>query len=101
MGALEASKTKEQALSLLLSEPNQTQWRPNSAGLHSEEGTSALGEKGSSGTKHAVYEERDAEMENEITQEITGDAFADYDIDITKEGEALKGVFSLVKFCLI
>lgn len=53
IGALEASKIKEQALSLLLSEqtPNPVE-ATNSAGLHSEEGTAALGEKGSSGTKH-------------------------------------------------
>lgn len=91
-------------MSLLLSDqtPNLVEAK-NSGGLHNEEGTSAdslalgeMGEEGSSGTKHAEYEERDAEMEDEITQEITGDAFADYDIDITKEGEALKEYLALL-----
>lgn len=41
-------------------------------------------------------EERDAEMEDEIAHELTGDPLADYDIEITKEGEAIAEYLALL-----
>lgn len=41
-------------------------------------------------------EERDAEMEDELANELTGDPLADYDIDVTKEGEALSEYVALL-----
>lgn len=41
-------------------------------------------------------EERDAEMEDELANELTGDPLADYDIDVTKEGDALSEYVALL-----
>lgn len=42
-------------------------------------------------------EERDAEMEDELADELAKtDAFSDYDIEITKEGEAIHEYLSLL-----
>lgn len=46
-------------------------------------------------------EERDVEMEDELAEELgRGDAFSDYDIDVTKEGEALHEYLSLLDSAL-
>ncbi|KAF9613800.1 hypothetical protein IFM89_011969 [Coptis chinensis] len=41
-------------------------------------------------------EARDIEMENAIASELTGDAFADYDIEVTVEGEAITEYLALL-----
>ncbi|KAK2661339.1 hypothetical protein Ddye_007872 [Dipteronia dyeriana] len=41
-------------------------------------------------------EERDVEMEDELACELTGDVFADYDIEVTKEGEAINEYLALI-----
>ncbi|XXG59113.1 hypothetical protein AAC387_Pa04g1251 [Persea americana] len=41
-------------------------------------------------------EGRDEEMEDEIAQELTGDPLADYDIEVTKEGEAIAEYLALL-----
>lgn len=42
-------------------------------------------------------EQRDAEMEDEITNEIAkGDGLSDYDIEVTKEGEAINEYLALL-----
>lgn len=39
---------------------------------------------------------RDEEMEAELIRELRGkDAFSDYDIDVSKEGEAINEYFTL------
>ncbi|KAJ8753232.1 hypothetical protein K2173_017839 [Erythroxylum novogranatense] len=49
---------------------------------------------GSSGSR---TEQRDVEMEDEIADEIaTADAFSDYDIEVTREGEAIAEYLSLL-----
>ncbi|KAJ0984792.1 hypothetical protein J5N97_003148 [Dioscorea zingiberensis] len=47
-------------------------------------------------TKNHVWQ-RDEEMEDEIAKELTGDVLADYDIDVTKEGEAIKEYLALLE----
>ncbi|KAJ3704688.1 hypothetical protein LUZ61_008393 [Rhynchospora tenuis] len=47
-----------------------------------------------------VEEARDAEMEDELANELRGDALADYDIDVTKEGEALSEYATLLSSVL-
>lgn len=43
-------------------------------------------------------EERDAEMEDELAGELAkGDALADYDIEVTKEGEAINEYLALLE----
>lgn len=39
---------------------------------------------------------RDVEMEDELANDLTGDVFADYDIEVTKEGEAISEYLSLL-----
>ncbi|KAK3213063.1 hypothetical protein Dsin_017769 [Dipteronia sinensis] len=41
-------------------------------------------------------EERDVEMEDELACELTGDVFADYDIEVAKEGEAINEYLALI-----
>jgi hypothetical protein len=45
-------------------------------------------------------EERDAEIEDELANELRGDPLADYDIDITKEADALCEYASLLSSVL-
>ncbi|XP_044464617.1 NEDD8 ultimate buster 1 [Mangifera indica] len=42
-------------------------------------------------------EERDAEMEGELANELTGDAFSDYDIEVAKEGEAISQYLAMLE----
>ncbi|XP_065850847.1 uncharacterized protein [Euphorbia lathyris] len=49
------------------------------------------------GPSGGEVEERDAEMEDEIADELAkGDALADYDIEVTKEGEAINEYLALL-----
>lgn len=41
--------------------------------------------------------DRDEEMENEIARELTQDAMADYDIEVSKEGDAIAEYLSLLE----
>nr|GLL20370.1 NEDD8 ultimate buster 1 [Ipomoea trifida] len=52
----------------------------------------------STGPSHSeVEEERDVEMEDELTGELLrGDAYSDYDLDIMKEGEAITQYLTLL-----
>lgn len=48
-------------------------------------------------TPMAVEEVRDVEMEEELTEELQNtDAYSDYDIQITKEGEAINEYLALL-----
>lgn len=40
--------------------------------------------------------ERDIEMEDELTHGLTGDVLSDYDIEITKEGEAINEYLAML-----
>lgn len=46
---------------------------------------------------HAGMDDRDVEMEEELADELAqADAFSDYDIEVTKEGEAIEEYLSLL-----
>ncbi|KAL5783390.1 hypothetical protein ACOSP7_008419 [Xanthoceras sorbifolium] len=50
--------------------------------------------KGASTTSE--IEERDLEMEDALANELTGDVFSDYDIEVTKEGEAINEYLAMI-----
>ncbi|KAJ0090157.1 hypothetical protein Patl1_13955 [Pistacia atlantica] len=97
----------DQAMARLLEQPG---LNPTCAGNNSEsssvsmpnnDGASSLsGNEDVEGTSTAMtseIEERDAEMEGELANELTGDAFSDYDIEVTKEGEAINEYLALLE----
>ncbi|KAK8919153.1 hypothetical protein KSP39_PZI021132 [Platanthera zijinensis] len=45
----------------------------------------------------SAEEERDEEMEDELAKELTGDAYADYDLEVSKEGEAIAEYLALLE----
>ncbi|PKA51493.1 hypothetical protein AXF42_Ash002858 [Apostasia shenzhenica] len=42
-------------------------------------------------------DDRDEEMEDELAKELRGDAFADYDLEVSKEGEAIAEYLALLE----
>ncbi|XP_049359722.1 uncharacterized protein LOC125824395 [Solanum verrucosum] len=59
-------------------------------------GTNA-GSSSDGGPSHNKVETRDVEMEDEITGELLkGDAYSDYDIEVTEEGEAINEYLALM-----
>ncbi|KAJ8562268.1 hypothetical protein K7X08_011559 [Anisodus acutangulus] len=61
-------------------------------GLGTNTGSSSDG-----GPSHDKVEMRDVEMEDEITGELLkGDAYSDYDLEVTEEGEAINEYLALV-----
>lgn len=55
------------------------------------------GSSSDGGPSHNKVEMRDVEMEEEITGELLkGDAYSDYDIEVTEEGEAINEYLALV-----
>ncbi|OIT36111.1 PREDICTED: NEDD8 ultimate buster 1 [Nicotiana attenuata] len=64
----------------------------------SENGSGAnTGSSSARGPSHNKVEERDVEMEDSITGELLrGDAYSDYDIEVTEEGEAINEYLALV-----
>lgn len=64
-------------------------------GLGTNTGSSSAGSDG--GPSHNKVETRDVEMEDEITGELLkGDAYSDYDLEVTEEGEAINEYLALV-----
>ncbi|CAK9134285.1 unnamed protein product [Ilex paraguariensis] len=114
VAAVRTFGTKEQALTHLLGQPNETDANssvsiPNDIGtenlsaedgIEGPSGSGALSspEGGDGGPlSHGGAEERDAEMESELTGELQrGDAFSDYDIEVIKEGEAINEYLALL-----
>ncbi|ERN14290.1 NEDD8 ultimate buster 1 [Amborella trichopoda] len=94
--ALNQASTKEEALSILLSEsPVGSNLTESPSVLYTNEATTSMSEPTSS-TNEAAQIIRDNEMEEELVQELTSDPFADYDIDVTKEGEAVAEYVALL-----
>ncbi|KAK9100531.1 hypothetical protein Scep_023961 [Stephania cephalantha] len=104
--AMQMRGTKEEALDLLTSEsmPNEfndagdvnaTTSAPAVSNGAPNEQTEVDAIAGPSEREIAV--DRDVEMEDEIAQELTGDPFADYDIEVTKEGEAIIEYLALLE----
>nr|DAD27285.1 TPA_asm: hypothetical protein HUJ06_028753 [Nelumbo nucifera] len=103
--AVRSSGTKEQALNLLIEEsmPNPTTEANDGTAfdstLHSSTGSAGVNNEDMvEGPLHIndTTEERDMEMEDAIVQEITGDSLSDYDIEVTKEGEAIAEYLALL-----
>ncbi|KAH9290901.1 hypothetical protein KI387_035018, partial [Taxus chinensis] len=101
--ALLNSGTKERAIDFLLTElPNLA---GGSSGASTSEGIAVAGEDrqpdnslgipdyiqddGRHQNNSAPLEDRDKEMEEEITNSLTGDPLADYDIEVEEEGRAI------------
>ncbi|KAM7477226.1 hypothetical protein LguiB_024469 [Lonicera macranthoides] len=105
VAAVRVHITKERALGYLLGQqddPNAVvasqATDPNSLVPVTGEIPSAEGSS-SSGTQSSSNEvkERDIEMEDALTEELqNGDPFADYDIEVIKEGEAINEYLSLL-----
>ncbi|KAL6965550.1 hypothetical protein U1Q18_036600 [Sarracenia purpurea var. burkii] len=121
VAAVSAFGTKDQALSHLLEQIDRNPAifaagnQNSSASTSNTLGTNILstedGVPGSSGVNEILTatddfvespsslenEERDVEMEDELTQELHhADAFSDYDIEVTKEGEAINEYLALL-----
>lgn len=74
---------------------------PDSAPVSVANPDLAAAEERESTSSSREGEERDVEMEDELAQELgRGDAFSDYDIDVTKEGEALNEYLALLDSAL-
>lgn len=121
VAAVNAYGTEEEALNHLLtgqSHPNGTVVNdgnantslpvPNNGGADgssAEVGSSGIGQisnaadgsKGGPSSMLNEVEERDVEMEDELTEELQrGDALSDYDIEVTKEGDAINEYLALL-----
>ncbi|OUZ99452.1 Ubiquitin-associated domain/translation elongation factor EF-Ts [Macleaya cordata] len=92
--AVRNSGTKEQALNLLTEEHVLQETTVEANGdvdsallsvVHNDVGSSSSLNDANEKTE----EERDVEMEDVLAQELTGDPFADYDIEVATEGEAI------------
>ncbi|XP_027066932.1 uncharacterized protein [Coffea arabica] len=98
--------TKEKALNFLVGQPNENSATADvsnhdlggGGGNDTANSATLSGEAdngGPSGRKEDL--ERDVEMEDELTTGLHGaDAFSDYDIDVTKEGEAINEYLTLL-----
>ncbi|XP_048332613.1 uncharacterized protein LOC107415686 isoform X2 [Ziziphus jujuba] len=110
--AFEAGGTMEQVMQQLLSESSSSNTADNniqSEAMHTDAGNNIanssvsaltdLGENEDVGgpSTAAGVEDRDAEMEDELADELANaDAISDYDIEITKEGEAISEYLALL-----
>ncbi|KAL1547979.1 NEDD8 ultimate buster 1-like [Salvia divinorum] len=111
--ALRRFESEEQALSYLLTQPITN--TAGGIGADHQVGGSATEERGGTGSvgagpkvvgsssqnepvkKQEPVKERDVEMEDELTGELgTADAYSDYDIEVTKEGEAINEYLALI-----
>ncbi|KAG4187184.1 hypothetical protein ERO13_A08G091100v2 [Gossypium hirsutum] len=93
---VQAGETMEQTMSRLLSEFDPLQaFDANSSGNPASE-ASNLNPDSVEGPSTAD-EERDVEMEDELARDIgKADALSDYDIEVTKEGEAIQEYLALL-----
>ncbi|KAJ4957621.1 hypothetical protein NE237_024732 [Protea cynaroides] len=108
--AVRAFGTKELALNQLMGEPtpdpavtNNDSIVASAAPLNDNVGSSSLNDAGLSSLNDAVGDpsgidekDRDVEMEDTLVQDLNGDALADYDIEVTKEGEAINEYLALL-----
>ncbi|XP_021277510.1 NEDD8 ultimate buster 1 [Herrania umbratica] len=103
VAAVQDGETMEQTISRLLSETEQlpTVDANSNGNLASEPNNvnpdSLTNNDTDEGPSTAGEEERDVEMEDELAKEIeVADALSDYDIEITKEGEAINEYLTLL-----
>lgn len=110
--ALSGGCTVEQAMQQLLAQPQGLPNQPENANpatdanpatasassINNEDSgsTKEIDEEGDTST-HAGMDDRDVEMEEELADELAqADALSDYDIEVTKEGEAIEEYLSLL-----
>ncbi|URE49309.1 UBA [Musa troglodytarum] len=101
MDAVQLSRTKDDALEPLAgahSENNQHAIRSQTT--DDQEGPSAVADSHNQMDKGVGQEspkyQRDEVMEDELAKEVTGDPLVDYDIEVTKEGEAIAEYLALL-----
>lgn len=108
--ALRTFGSEEQALNYLVSQPNNTNAANAAGSVGADHQVGESNAEGSGGTDSVVAgheaggsssqkerEERDLEMEDELTGELeNADAYSDYDIEVTKEGEAINEYLALI-----
>ncbi|XP_041996775.1 NEDD8 ultimate buster 1-like [Salvia splendens] len=103
--ALHRFDSEEQALNYLVTRPitnaagsiGPDHQVGGSTGEERGSGGSGLEVVGGSSTQPEPVEERDVEMEDELTGELgNADAYSDYDIEVTKEGEAINEYLALI-----
>lgn len=106
VAALEVGGTMEQAMHLLLS---QSESNPSVANLESEPNPTISADNNANSSIPIIpdaggpstasqVEERDVEMEDELADELAkGDALTDYDIEVTKEGEAISEYLAILE----
>lgn len=96
--AVQTFGTKEQALNALLGTAKTNPTAPDdsnvipSGSMPDEASLGSWSEVGDAGGSSSAKkgEERDLEMEDELAEDLrNGDAFSDYDMEVTKEGEAI------------
>lgn len=90
--------TRDAALNYLLSAPNENLMSSTDGNLPLDSSAAPVSvENHESSSAHNATQPRDVEMENELTKELLkADAFSDYDIEITKEGEAINEYLALL-----
>ncbi|XP_030468722.2 uncharacterized protein LOC115687340 [Syzygium oleosum] len=109
--AVSGGRTVEQAMQQLLVQPQSLPNQPENASpatstpattsassINNEDSgsTNNIDEVGDT-SAHAGMDDRDVEMEEELADELAqADAFSDYDIEVTKEGEAIEEYLSLL-----
>lgn len=109
--AVSGGRTVEQAMQQLLVQPQSLPNQPENANpatstpattsassINNEDSgsTNNIDEVGDT-SAHAGMVDRDVEMEEELADELAqADAFSDYDIEVTKEGEAIEEYLSLL-----
>lgn len=109
--ALRTFGSEEEALNYLVGQPNinaaeganpsvpqpGTHGGGSSSADHEVGGSNAEGSGGESSSQKEAPEERDMEMEDELTEELqNADAYSDYDIEVIKEGEAINEYLALL-----
>lgn len=103
--AVQAFGTKEQALNALLGTAKANPTAPDdsnvipSGSMPDEASLGSWSEVGDAGGSSSAKkgEERDLEMEDELAEDLrNGDAFSDYDMEVTKEGEAINEYLTLL-----
>ncbi|KAL3532263.1 hypothetical protein ACH5RR_005784 [Cinchona calisaya] len=100
--------TKEEALNHLIGQPNENAATEDvgnhglgaagGSGNSSDTITTSSAEASNEGpSNHKEDEQRDVDMEDELTHGLqNADAFSDYDVDVTKEGEAINEYLTLL-----
>ncbi|KMT02710.1 hypothetical protein BVRB_8g192990 [Beta vulgaris subsp. vulgaris] len=109
LAAVNAHGTKAEALNELLAQqgqpapaavndiPSSDPTPSSTSEVRENTSSNSADERESPSSSRGEWEERDFEMEDELVEELDrGDAFSDYDIDVTKEAEALNEYLALL-----